>query len=284
MQIYLSKKYLRRLILVLRTPYWRLIYQDFRRYKQPAMVVPEPSVISQNEDWKILEILGLRFFWPTEYSNRGLRGLYREVFAPPKVNPHAYETGNVKILEGEWVVDAGACEGFFVHYALQRGAKVLAVEPVPRLAEALTQTFTSEIKKGQVIVLNAGIADKSGFAHIQVNTNDVYCSTIGDVEGEKIRLVTLDELVQEKIVPSINFIKMDIEGAEIKALRGSFHTLKEFRPKLSIAVYHEYKNAIILRELLENCRTDYNIFFRGLFIRESFGLPRPYMLFAEPDK
>jgi hypothetical protein len=37
----------------------------------------------------------------------------------------------------------------------------------------------------------------------------------------------------------IDFIKMDVEGAEIEALKGSMNTLKEFDVNLAIASYHE---------------------------------------------
>jgi len=43
---------------------------------------------------------------------------------------------------------------------------------------------------------------------------------------------------RERNLPIVDFIKMDIEGAELPALRGSVRTIREHQPDLAIAVYH----------------------------------------------
>ena len=49
----------------------------------------------------------------------------------------------------------------------------------------------------------------------------------------------------------VDFIKMDIEGAEPKALIGAERTIREHRPQLAISVYHDLKHfASILAGLL----------------------------------
>ena len=50
-----------------------------------------------------------------------------------------------------------------------------------------------------------------------------------------VELITIDELVEELTLDRVDFIKMDIEGAERNALRGAAETIKRFRPKLAIA-------------------------------------------------
>jgi hypothetical protein len=54
----------------------------------------------------------------------------------------------------------------------------------------------------------------------------------------KISLTTVDEFVEQEKLPRVDFIKMDIEGAEEPALRGAMRTINRFRPKWSIASYH----------------------------------------------
>jgi hypothetical protein len=71
---------------------------------------------------------------------------------------------------------------------------------------------------------------------------------------------------------------MDIEGEEINAVRGMFGVLKRFRPKLAIAVYHEYENAQLVKELILTARPDYKIAFGSCYM---FEIPsRPYMVYA----
>jgi hypothetical protein len=52
-------------------------------------------------------------------------------------------------------------------------------------------------------------------------------------------MTTLDRLVEELSLSRIDFIKMDIEGAEQPALRGAFETLRRHRPVLAVGSYHK---------------------------------------------
>jgi hypothetical protein len=52
-------------------------------------------------------------------------------------------------------------------------------------------------------------------------------------------LTTIDKLVSELKLERVDFIKMDIEGAEPKALAGAHDTLAKYHPRLSISAYHK---------------------------------------------
>jgi len=72
-----------------------------------------------------------------------LPSLHREAF-PSDIKPHA-SVGELVIQLGQWVVDAGAREGYFARHAFVPGAWVLTVEPVGQLAEAPCRRFGTEI-------------------------------------------------------------------------------------------------------------------------------------------
>lgn len=57
-------------------------------------------------------------------------------------------------------------------------------------------------------------------------------------EFTNVEVVSLDSFVEENNIKKIDFIKMDIEGAEVDALHGSEKTIKKYKPKLVIALYH----------------------------------------------
>lgn len=73
-------------------------------------------------------------------------------------------------------------------------------------------------------------------------------------------------------------IKMDIEGYEMAALSGASKVLKEYKPSLAIAVYHELENAKKCAEIIKAANSTYKIEFRGCY--GYFEPPRPYLLFA----
>jgi hypothetical protein len=59
---------------------------------------------------------------------------------------------------------------------------------------------------------------------------------------QKKQAITLDDWTLKNNISRIDFIKMDIEGAEIQAMQGAIHVLKKFKPNLAIASYHIVDN------------------------------------------
>ena len=53
---------------------------------------------------------------------------------------------------------------------------------------------------------------------------------------DRAKTLSIDDYYNLKKLPKIDFIKMDIEGAEIFALQGARETIKEFKPKLALAL------------------------------------------------
>ncbi len=267
-------------IQLLWTPYRGLLWRDGLIFKRRRFARPIFTTVFEDSEWKVLEVEGFRFFWPHEYDDRELPGLYREIFAPTACNPHAYEMEIVRIQPGDWVVDAGACEGFFTHYALRRGAQVLMIEPVPKLAQALSHTFEQEMRAGRVRLLQGGIGKSRGEMKLEIPQDTVYDAHISQEGTEPVTMYTLDGIIENGIVPSIDFVKMDIEGQEIAAFKGATELLRLHSPKLSIAVYHEFLNAQIVRSLILEAQPVYQVSWRGVFLPEGFASPRPYMLHA----
>lgn len=281
---------------ILHTPYRDLVLHGDLARKRGRFNTPALKMLSRGDTWQILQIGEIRFFWPSEYGQRGLRALYRDTFAPAEGNPHAFEVGGVRICPGDWVVDAGACEGFFTHYALKRGANVLMIEPVPMLAEALSRTFELEIQVGRVRLLRGVLDAKAGVKKLMIPEGGAIAASIDpdwkvDANWElkkserkrvelSVEAYTLDGIVENGIIPKVDFLKMDIENAEVAAVQGAIELLRSQMPALSIAVYHGFLNAQIIRSLILETQSQYRVWWRGVFIRESYGRPRPYMLYA----
>lgn len=205
--------------------------------------------------------------------------LYNEVFRPGIVNPHAYLTHAVSIHEGDYVVDAGSCEGFFTLLALRHAAgKVYAFEPLQPLCEGLQRTFAAH--GARVEIIGKALSDKAGGEKIAREEDEgTISSSHFDARGdEMVETTTLDDFVAGQARPRIDFIKADVEGAEVKMVLGAIHTIRRFKPRLSIAVYHEYENAMLIRDIILDMALGYTVEFGGCYTLEK---PyRPFMLYA----
>lgn len=229
--------------------------------------LPRPPVLVQVEDTTdqtvLLDVGGTRIWWPFEYSTEWLDLVWSEVFVPYPPNGHAYEHSIVPLHPGDWVLDVGACEGFFVKYALLKGCKVIAVEPVERLAHCLSKTFRREVVQGLVQIINVALGASSGKTHLSFAR-----TPIGARESEigvEVQRITIDDLMfRERVAPTVNFIKIDVEGAEVSVIRGGLHTLRQVKPTLAIAVYHYPDEEKEARRVLREVRPDYLVVAKGV--------------------
>jgi FkbM family methyltransferase len=200
-----------------------------------------------------------------------------------KRNPSSYNFEKAPIDKNAWVFDAGASEGFFTSYALNNTTgNVYAFEPIKELEYSLIETYKKEYESGRFKMVSAGIGKENTTMQLSLNFNHPCdASTCDDLNTEKrdIKIVTIDEIVNSEFLNGPGFIKMDIEGAEMDGLKGAASTLKELKPNLAIAVYHDYENAIECAEIIKNANPNYKIKFRGMngYFK---GKARPYILFA----
>ena len=83
-------------------------------------------------------------------------------------------------------------------------------------------------------------------------------SKINDQSCDAIKCVTLDSCVKEKVT----FIKMDIEGAELEALRGCQNIIRQHKPKLAVSVYHKPEDIIEIPQYIKQLVPEYRLYIR----------------------
>jgi len=115
--------------------------------------------------------------------------------------------------------------------------KVYAFEPQKN--KHVDNQKTSRIYRN-IIPINKGVWSSSGEIPFSVDNSFGHESTACGFDknsSKKIPVVTLDEFAdQRKVIP--DYIKMDIEGAEIEALKGARNLIKKYSPDLAISMCH----------------------------------------------
>lgn len=174
-----------------------------------------------------------------------------------------------RIRKGDIVIDCGAHVGMFSMIAAQRGATVFSVEPLLSNAaciEAMLLHGKYDISIVPCVVSNPETMAQ-GTVTIEYNLNEysgegcvVYDRAPNDdMQTAEAMVYTIDFIANRFHLPTVNFIKMDIEGSEVQALEGAETVIKRFKPKLAIAVYHHSDDAYNITELVKSYREDYNI-------------------------
>jgi len=178
---------------------------------------------------------------------------------------HIYGAGEHFIHAGDIVLDCGASDGDFTRQALAAGAAtVVAIEISPSSAECIRRNTAAEIAAGRVIVYAKGVWDKEDVMTLNVDdTNFAANSVVMRPEsahpGVQVRLTTIDKLVAELNLPRVDFIKMDIEGAEVPALAGARATITRFKPRMAIATEHKPDDEYAIPSAVRNIRPDYQM-------------------------
>lgn len=104
---------------------------------------------------------------------------------------------------------------------------------------------------------NKAISDKREILHMSVNGSSASANTLTE-EGDLVEAISLDEDIEDKIT----MIKMDIEGAEEKALMGAKKHIQEDHPKLLISVYHNHEDLWKIPKLIEEICPGYTFYLR----------------------
>ena len=145
---------------------------------------------------------------------------------------------------GESVLDVGANHGVYALSMAREvgpGGRVLAIEPAGETAARL-RASASENGFSQLHVLQCAISDHEGTAVLHTGSSSEL-STLGAAShaargSESVRLTTLDACVAEHRWTDIAFVKMDVEGEEIRALEGARGLLERDEPLWMVEYKH----------------------------------------------
>lgn len=147
------------------------------------------------------------------------------------------------LTPGMVAIDVGANEGLYTLFAAARvgpTGRAVAVEPSSRERANLQRNVDSN-SLGNVTVVESALGASPGRAHLQIAPEEhaghntlgsfVYDEVVAE-DSEFVAVETLDGLVERLRLPRVDFVKIDVEGAEVNVLAGGARVLRESRPLL----------------------------------------------------
>lgn len=152
---------------------------------------------------------------------------------------------NYEIKEGNCIIDGGAYIGAFSIYIaklLENNIKIIAFEPDKFNFDKLLKNIELNNIKN-IIAINKGIWNKNEILKFDNRSNKgsimVECAN-DEIKGEIMNygFIKLDDELEKLNINKVDFIKMDVEGAEIEAIEGCENILKNNNVSLAIASYH----------------------------------------------
>lgn len=158
--------------------------------------------------------------------------------------------------ENEVIADLGAYDGDTAIELSQatdgRYKKIIAMEPDAKNFRKLVKN-TEGMKN--ITCLNVGAWDKK---EIQLFSLKAGRNSRADTMGVPTQFDSVDNLIKDEVT----LIKMDIEGAELKALEGARQTIAALRPKLYVCGYHRNEDLFSLALKINEICPEYKIYFR----------------------
>jgi FkbM family methyltransferase len=168
----------------------------------------------------------------------------------------AIDEANVR--PGDHVVDGGAFWGDTALWLAEQcapGGRVTAFEMDPASLPVLEGNLSE----------NAALAER-----VHVRTEALWheparlglspagaATSVAQVDGGAVPATSLDRLLADGEIERVDFVKLDIEGAELSALRGAERAIRRFGPRLAIAIYHHWDDLIEIPRWLDSVAPDY---------------------------
>jgi len=137
--------------------------------------------------------------------------------------------------------DLGANFGYYsitVASALQGNCRIYAFEPNPSTMERFKRNVALNKTHG-LHLLELGLSDAPGHALVVETPAHSGAAYLRQNPRSGVPVTTLDLFCEQNEIDRLDLIKMDIEGAELRALHGGIATLKRFRPAMLIELNPE---------------------------------------------
>jgi FkbM family methyltransferase len=215
------------------------------------------NLVEYNVDWQ-----GNRYDVHTIQDGLVATLVYRQYF---------FERDGVRIAPqaGDFVIDGGSCTGDTVavfREAVGPSGHVYAFDPV-QVHVDLCKLNTSRDDYRNTTVFPYGVGERSIDAPM-ISLTHYHPGYHPSNNEEPVPLRRIDDLVIDGKIERVDFLKLDIEGAEMSALRGAEAAIRRFRPKLAISIYHQPNDFFEIADFIWNLGMGYRLYLDHYTIHE----------------
>lgn len=187
-------------------------------------------------------------YWLGRTSNQFGRFVYAD--------NEQYLTAGFIPKAGGVVIEAGAYDGGTAAIFADFGYKVFTFEMDTKSFEKAKKLA----EKKNFVVENMGLGSYNHEMRYKMNGGE---GNHWDDNGNEIaKVVSIDSYVRDKKFPCVDFIKLDVEGAELDVLEGAKATIAIHKPILAISVYHKWNDFWTLMNFIKSIRADYEFALR----------------------
>lgn len=146
----------------------------------------------------------------------------------------------VSIPRGGVFIDVGANVGLWTVTLAHHFDWVWAIEPHPENVAVLQKNLILNSLCGKVVVVEAAAWNKEGWVTLKQTVEDDLASAISTTNylaHPPIRTLEVPAIRLDSLKTLVNFIKIDVEGAEMEVLEGLTDTIKKCRPYFFVEVH-----------------------------------------------
>lgn len=105
-----------------------------------------------------------------------------------------------------------------------------------------------------------------------------YCEDKTQIKSVKIKSISIDSFIKDNKLEKFDFLKLDVEGAELNVLFGAIESIKQYRPKLAISIYHSLEDffdiPFYLMSELENYDFNIRLYSGALMDTVLYAIPK----------
>lgn len=190
-----------------------------------------------------------------------------------------------KPKRGDTVIDVGAYPGIFTVYLSRlvgREGHVIAFEPDEANFDHLEETLAMNSALHNVTLIKKGLWSTN--TNISLKKEGYTSHVTENGVGKLVEVCMLDNELQKIGIKDVNYIKMDIEGSEIEALKGCINTISKPMTRLVIATYHlvDGKPSFIeITRMLQNFNLQvvtFNDMHLTTYVEKSKAMPTPKVI------